>query len=455
MTKTNGTMKTTKSTTARKDNETMKATKRLKQAQEQTQKAIAKTTEQITTATATDSIINQKAVECMTEYIKNGEHSNEYGKKIIELSTIICHCRLNKLMQSDETFRPEFVTLKNDITISSKYFQMLEVLESLYITRYNSNGDLETICTDKAREKEIYKQIANLTGLDGSDLVSVCNIALLNIVNKAKENKTICKTTLLDTFLVYNLTSKTYRNGTVKPKELWTQKATNGIREASAQVTRAITANRAIKEQTALYTAIETTYTNENGEQETATRYRKAPLLSAYEITDINGKQTAIVSNEQRKIDFETIPQRANLTARESYILKWVYEGFSEYQTTENENGEKVKTLFVGCKTLEQIADEWKIEKSTIYTMHRRMLDKLIKSGIFADIPLEPIKNEQSTEKAVKCYRMTENGEKQYITTYPSIKTASEKLKICRADIRRTIKGERKTAKGLVFEYDN
>lgn len=455
MTKTNGTMKTTKSTTARKDNETMKTTKRLKQAQEQTQKAIAKTTEQITTATATDSIINQKAIECMTEYIKNGEQSNEYGKKILELSSIICHCRLNKLMQSDETFRPEFVTLKNDITISSKYFQMLEVLESIYITRYNANDDLETICTDKAREKEIYKQIANLTGLDGSDLVSVCSLALLEIVNKAKENKTICKTTLLDTFLVYNLTSKTYRNGTVKPKELWTQKATNGIREASAQVTRAITANRAIKEQTALYTAIETTYKNENGEQETATRYRKAPLLSAYEITDINGKQTAIVSNEQRKLDFETIPQRANLTARESYILKWVYEGFSEYQTTENENGEKVKILFVGCKTLEQIADEWKVTIQCVQITHQRLLDKLIKSGIFADIPLEPIKNEQSTEKAVKCYRVNENGEKQYITTYPSIKTASEKLKICRADIRRTIKGERKTAKGLIFEYDN
>ncbi len=448
-------MKTTRTTKATATATANKTTKRIAQAKAKSQEQIARTQEQIAKATATDNIINQKAREVMQAYLTNGANSNEYGKKIIELSNIICHCRLNKLLANDTTFRNEFNLFKNDITISSKYFQMLEVLESLYVMKYNNNGDLETICTDKQREKEIYKQIANLTGLNGCDLVSVCYVSLLDIIDKANKENTLNENTLLDTFVVYNLTSKTYRNGTIKPKELWTQKTTNGIREASKQVSRAITSDRAVREQTTLYNAIVSTYANENGEQETFTRYRKAPLLSAYEITDINGKQTAIVTNEQRQMDFESIPQRANLTARESYILKWVYEGSSEQQTHENENGEKVKTLFIGCKTLEQIADEWKVTTQCVEITHQRLLNKLIKSGIFSNIPLAPITRKASEERAVKCYRLNENGEKEYISTFASLHIASEVLNIGRADIRRTIKGERKTAKGLIFEYEN
>jgi len=433
-----------------------KQTKRELQAQATTQKNLERTHAKITSITNVDNNINQTAKEVMQAYLQHGAQSDDFGKALIKLASIITHCKLNKLLESDETYREQFTEFKRDIVQYNKYFQCLDTLETLYKTQYTKDGDIITVCTDKAREKDIYKQIEKLSFWNGADLIQEAVLKLLQCLDNAKKrNVTITENTLLEPFEVYDLKSKTYRNGDIKPQTLWTKHNTNAIKEASATVTRSINANKAIRESTTLYTALETNFTNENGEKETITKYKRASTLSAFEITDINGKQVTTVANDTDNALFESIPQRANLTAREAYILKEHYQ--PHYYARKDEHGKTMKdehgkTVYsFGTLSLQQIADHHNITLEAVKKCDRNLKRKIIEARIFPQFT-EADKKTAHKPRAVRCYEAKDESRKT-IASFDSVGSASKVLNVDASNIVKVLKGKLKTTSGLVFEY--
>lgn len=412
-----------------------KTTTREQKAIARSKEQVAKTTAKIEAVSNLDTITNQKANETMQAYLTHGKASDEFGKCLIELASIIAHCKLNQLINNDETYRQEFNTFKRDITISNKYFQYLATLETLFETRYNKNGDRVTVCTDKKRATQIFKLIENLSNNIGCDLVGDCYTRILATLDRfEKQGETITETTLLDPFEVYDLRSKYYRNsGHAKPQALWTKHATNAIKEASAEVSRSVTAQKNAREQTTLYRQLETTVTDETtGETETITHYKKASLFSAYEIADINGKQLATVSNEADDLFFDSIPEKAHLTTREAYILRYHY----------SEN-----------ISLQEIADRLKITIEAVEKCDRNLKSKIVKANIFPQYANTERKTAQ-TAKIIVCYR-ADDETKTIIASFDSVGSASKATGIDKSLIAKVARGHRKTASNLVFAYQD
>ena len=448
-------MKTTNATT-KATTTTSKQTKREAQAQATTQKRLEKTSAQITSASNIDNAINQTARETMQAYLTHGANSNEFGVLLQKLASIIVHCKLNKLLESDETYREQFTEFKRDVVQYNKYFQCLDTLETLYKTQYTKDGDRKTVCIDKQRESDIYKQMEKLSFWNGADLIQDAILKLLQCLDNAKKHgATITENTLLEPFEMFDLKSKTYRNGDIKPKSLWTKHNTNAIKEASATVTRSINANKAIRESTTLYTALERTITDENGDTETITKYKRASTLSAFEITDISGKQIATVANDTDNALFESIPQRANLTTREAYILRNHYE--PHYYTQKDENGKPLKdengdTVYTfGVLSLQQIADYYKITLEAVKKCDRNMKRKIIEARIFPQFT-EADKKTTQEQKAVRCYEAQDES-KRTVASFDGVRSASKTLNIDASNIVKVLKGKLKTVSGLVFEY--
>lgn len=434
---------------------TNKTTSRQAKAEARTQAQIERTQAQIESVSQIDNILNQTAKEAMQAYLTDG-NGDKFGRKLTQLSSIVVHCRLNKLLSSDETYRQEFVQFKNDTTQFNKYFQYVDTLETLYETQYTKDGDRITVCTDKKRVAEIYKQIEKLSCLNGSDLVQDCIVKLLDCIRKAEKNgRQLTESTLLEPFEVYDLRSKTYANGDIKPIELWTKHSTNAIKEASATVTRSINASKAIRESTTLYTAIESTVADDDGQTETVTRYKKASALSSYEITDMNGKQFAVVASDTDNKLIESIPEKANLTSREAYILKNHYIPHSyamkdeHGKTLKDEHGKTVYTF--GTLSLQQIADHYNITLTAVEKCDRNLKTKIIKANIFPQFTEADRKTDREA-KAIRCYRADDES-KTTVAQFESANKASKILGINKALVIQVANGKRKTANGLVFEY--
>lgn len=446
------------SNTNKRTKKTMKKTTvREKKAQAVTKKQIEITKKHITNASNIDNAINAHAKSTMHAYITSG-NGDAFGEELIELASIITHCKLNNLLEKDETFKKEFYKFKSDINNQKRYFECIKTLETLFKTSYNANGDIKVICIDNKRKQAIYKEIEKLSHWDGVDLVQDCILKLLQCIRDAEsKGKTMTETLLLEPFEIYDLKSKTYSNNDIKPISLWTKHTTNAVKEASKAVSRTIHANRAIRETNALYIATETEVTDENGNTETIIKYKKACTLSACIITDMSGKPNMTVANDSDNELINGIPERANLTEPEKYIFKNHY--IPHYYARKDEYGKPVKdsqgyTIYnYGTLSLEQIADIRGVNLTTVERQDKRLRAKIVNADVFPQYSADDIKTAKSPKK-IRCYSAND-PEKKTIAVFDGIREAARVLNLNAGHITSVLKGRLKSHGGLVFEYIN
>ena len=402
-----------------------KQTARIKRTMERNAKRVTETATEIEKRSKLDTVVNvhaRKAIETMLQY---GYESDEFGLEIMQLATILAHSKLKAMMKTDQTFRLEFVDFKHDITAESKFNQYLDQLETLYTLKYKQTGDITVVCSDSKLAGKIMEKIASLAGLTANDLTSVCYVQLLDTIKTAIDSgKTIDTELLLAPYVTYEKRSMTYKDGTLKPEYLWSAYSTNAVKNAGAEVRRYITAERGVREQNRLYYAI--TSTLADGSERTG--YRKANNMTAYEITDMNGKPLAIVSNQSSAELFARIPEIANLTQREAYILRKHY---------------------MDNMSLLEIADSLHISETAVKKVDRKLKDKIVKAHIFVDY-IEADRKKSPEEMPIYCY-MADDESKTPVAKFSSIGNASKVMNIDKGLISKVVNGKRKTAKGMVF----
>lgn len=421
-------------------------TKRIEQAKEKSEKQIKEQTEKLKAQVAQDTATNRLSMETMKACIENGITSDIFGQKLLEFSSCVAQGRLKTLLSSEKTWNEFFYELRKDIATKKNLVSFLENMKE-------TNGD-------------------------GNDLQSVVYISVLEYLNSIPKEK-YTETTLLDIFYIFDAKSQLYKNGDLKDKLLWTKSATNKTKELYKDVSKEIDSNKAIKDSCALYNALERKieYTDANGEQKTEIRtiYTSASQFSAYEITDINGKQFAIVSNEQREENTRDFLASLNLSDRQKQVMDYCYLGVKhivfekvEYtdangkQQTEirpktyiDANGKKCKVYSNSVLTLQEFADRFTLDIETVKTVNRRFLEKVIvatnkpkslqeKIDKLADG--EQPKKRNKEKQSVKAFIIFADGEKKQFREFESLKACSIVCNVSKACVSQILTGKRKSA---------
>lgn len=406
-------------------------------AQELNEKRLANSKQKLQAVTDNkNNIINQKAVELMQTIKQYGKDSKLAVNQAYTLISIIAQSRLKKLNAKHYT---ETVTeLKNSIaqTIDRngngyKINAIMQEVDSLYKWELDSNGDYKQICTDKNRVAKALDRIRELANDKSSDLIQDCIILLYHYLDKIESLETVTDTYLLDVFPIVKLQSKFYRNGAEKPSHLWQYENTNIVKEISKTVSRYIANERKAVETNISYESIEIETVNElTNETITITKYKKSLTATLETVTDFNGKEVATQTNTETATLFDSIPQKANLSRRESYIFKRHFG-----------NNESILQI---CDKLELTENQVKYAIDCIKT-------KIIKANIFSQFNANDRQKTTVVESMQKINCFTVNGE--FVATFESIGTASRILSIGKGHISEILKGKRKTAKGYIFKY--
>ena len=466
-----------------------KNTKRIEKAEQKTAEQLKKTADAIKEATEKDTIVNTLARQAMKDCIAFGINSDEFGKTLQVLACVLAHSRLNVMLSSDKTYNAMFYDLKRDITACGNHNKYLQTLESLVVKKWNKKKQVFVYeYSDKKQAGEIIKKLAQSASANGSDLVSVIVLYFLEYLSKIPESK-YTENTLLDAFEIYDTNSQTYRNGNVKAVELWTKRNTNSVKQASAACSKAINESRAIREQNALYTALEINLSedengNDTGIDETRTVYKRVSAFSGYDITDINGKFVTTVTNETRQAEFISAVGKLNLSDRERQVFEYCYLGkrhivydveklvdaktgkaivkFTHNEKTykDAKTGKTVKVYSEKPISLLEFADRFYLDIETVKTLNRRLLDKVYASGILSgyltDIRAEQTEQREKrnkTARAVNAFKILADGTKEFIACFESMGKAAKILNVDKGNISRVIHGKLNSENGFFFAY--
>lgn len=436
-----------------------KTTKRIEQLKKNNEKRKEKSKEKIIqTINNTESTVNKKAVECVT-ILKETQDKNspEFTTCLYQLSSIIIQSKLKNINKDDKKFREETAQLKNELgqlfyhsTDNNNNTPLrniyLNELNSLYITTYNSNGDRVTKCTDKQKEKKILKDLENLTRLESAEeILQDIVLKLWYYIEKELKliaydfgklrTETLQECCLLKEFEKVKLHTTTYKNGDVKPVELWEKTFTNPIKESLQEVSRIIDSKKAVKENTIPYDSIETTIYNPlTEEEETIIKYHKIPQIAVVDTLDGNGKQFAQTADKQTLNLIEKISAKANFTNNQTYIFK---------------------QYFGNGKSITQLADKMKVQERYIKKELANIKQKAVDTRIFESVGYTDEKAVDNSKKARKiaCYDVTDEQNKIFVCFFESLGKANKSLLIDKGNISKVLKGSRKQVNGFCFEY--
>ena len=412
---------------------------RISKAQEKSKKQIESASEKIKEQAERENATNRTARETMKAYLQFGESSEQFGKALLSFSSCIAQNRLKVLLQDEKTWNELLYSFKADI----------------------------------ARKKAIESFLDNVKALngDGADLQSIVALSVIEYLHKCKREN-LTESTLTDIFETFDVKSMYYKTGELKDNRLWTKSATNLVKEAGKEVSKAIKTSASVKDAGKLYNAIEIKleYTDADGieKEETRTVYKQASAFSAYEITDINGKQFASVSNEEREEQFKNALAKLNLSTMQRRILNYCYLGMKHrvYEEKDGERVEKRYTDFTGKEcivysekpiSLQEFADVFNIDIETVKTHNARLLKKVKESGIVetAKQADESESRRNYAEQAIAVYTVKADNTLAYYTTFASVKQASENMNTSKACVSQIINGKRKsfTKDGVKYTF--
>lgn len=405
--------------------------------------------------TNADNILNKKAIECISILKDTKNKDNQlFTNSLHQLATIIVQSKLKNINKNNDRYKEEVAQLKKEVTQLTHYSHdnynglsqrdiYLQQLNDLYITTYNDNGDLIIKCKDNKKEQQILKQLENLSTLDnGEELIQDIKLKLWDYIHKALQDVSynysqLSTNCLLDCFSIVKMQSIIYRNGHIKPVELWEQVYTNAIKECLKEVSRIVDSKKTIKESTIAYESVETTVYNpfENIEQ-TYTRYRQVPQIAIVDTMDSNNKPFAQTADIATIGLIDKIITTANFTRNQSYIFKMY--------------------ICNNCSIVE-IADKMQVRTCYIEKEVVKIKQKIIDTGILKEFGYTNIKPSNKTQIAQKiaCYDVTNPQDKIFVANFNSIGEASKTLSVDKGNISKVLKGILKQTKGFYFEYIN
>ena len=420
---------------------TNKTTKRIETAKANNAKRIAKTREQIEQQTSnTDNFINAKAIETIQALKQHGHNSKEFTSKSQNLCKILVLSKLKRLYNNEKTSNEMHRIVRNQVAQymdenGTRIETYLQQLEKLYYTTYNTQGDKIIKCKDKTQAQEIEKQITKIASIgndNGHDLLTDAYLKLWEYIYNEMSTKAldeIADNLLLIPFEIVIPRTQVYNNGHIKPSELWQYQTTNIIKEVSKEIGRKLENEKQRHDTTKAYDEIETEIDGQAIRQ-----YHRTKARFCDEITDINGKITAIVNNEQVQELFNDLPTKCNLSKMEYIVYKLHYiDGLS----------------------FDEIADKYQVSINTIKNKDQRLKNKIAKSGIFASFGLNEQANNEQQATTIFMYLATDNGQKgDFVTSFSSLGQASKILNIDKSNISKVLKGKIKQTKGYIFTYN-
>lgn len=220
----------------------------------------------------------------------------------------------------------------------------------------NADGYLVTVTKDKGLKDAVASLCAETLG-DGIDLMHTAIVTILNETAKASD----LNTDFMETpYAVRRLKRKVYirEADSVGGYETVT---TTPIQEVFKAIRRDIESNRSIQVASRKYTYLADIATDTETDTQDAI-YRRLPKYSglAYEVTDINGKITAITADNQTVDDTERLIEKLNLTAKQAKILQLRISG----------HGYKSIATYLG------------VHPNTIKTTMRRLQEKAVAIGL-------------------------------------------------------------------------
>lgn len=408
--------------------------KKIAKVQERNEERIKKALAKINKGTENiEKIINAKAVEVIQTLRQYGKNSKQFTDVSQQLCSIMVHSKLKSLYHNDETSNEQLRKVKVQVTaymgtdgMGTRTEKAIEELNGLYTYTYNKNGDRVMKCTDTKRAQKISSDIANISSIGNNgahDIIQDTYIKLWSYLQVARPLE-LEDTYLLKPFEIVITSSKTYRtSGNVKPVGLWHKTATNIINELFKEIERHIESNKAVRNNFVPYTDVVTELDGES-----IRHYRKVDPLYCDEITDFNGKVTAVTFNQNTEEVFRSVSETCGLTTMESKILKYhFYKGMS----------------------IEETADFFGITQRTVERRITSIKDKIVASGMFAKYGL--IEKADKTQKAKAIYMFSIDGE--YIAEFESIGTASKILRIDKGNISKVLNGKRQQTNGYIFKY--
>ena len=265
----------------------------------------------------------------------NPDSEKEYTKALTDLSTACTFSVLKKLCNVggavDENSKSTTDTTKTIRTLRQSLAKDLHDLDRLTYAsdnateqQYNKDGEQVTVIKDKDLHKALTDLCASSFG-DGLDLMHTAVITIMNETEKATDkNSNFMETP----YNVRRLKRKVYikESDTVNGYETVT---TTAIQEVYKAVRRDIESNRSMQVASHKYTYLDDIATDTETETETAV-YRRLPKYSglAYEMTDYNGRITAITADTETVNDTDTLIEKLNLTAKQAKILQLRLSGY-------------------------------------------------------------------------------------------------------------------------------
>lgn len=216
---------------------------------------------------------------------------------------------------------------------------------------YNSNGELQRVITDR----ELYQSLDKLMEHSLDDGLDLVNTAVVTILNETTKQSDLSLDFMEAPYTVRRLKRKVY----IKKEDSangWEDTTTTPIQEVFKAIRRDIEANRSVQTASHKYTYLEDVTRDSETDTE-AEVFRRLPKYSglAYEMTDYNGRVTAITVDTETVEDVDYLIGKLNLTAKQAQILKLRLSN----------HGYKAIATYLGIKpesvkvTLKRMGEKW------------------------------------------------------------------------------------------------
>lgn len=402
--------------------------------------------------TNTNNILNQKAIECISILKDTKDKNNQlFTSNLHQLATIIAQSKLKNINNNNDRYREEVAQLKKEVTQLTYYSHdnynglslrdiYLQQLNDLYMLVYSDDGDLIIKCKDNDRERQLLTRLENLSMPDGEDLIQDIELQLWLYIHKALQDVSynydrLSTTCLLDCFAMTKLQSTTYRNGHLKPVELWEQAYTNAIKECLKTVSRIVDSKKTIKDNTIAYESVETTvYSPFEDTEQTYTRYRQVPQIAITDTMDSNNNPFAQTADIATIGLIDKIVTTTNFTRNQLYIFKM--------------------HICNNCSIIE-IADKLQVRTCYVEKELVKIKQKIIDTGILKGLGYtdDKLPNKAQISKKIACYDVVNSENKIFVANFDSIGKASKALLIDKGNISKVLKGILKQTGGFYFEY--
>lgn len=279
-----------------------------------------------------------------TELLRNYERQarqrtpqteSDYTQALTDLATACTYSVLKKLCNVGGTVTETtknttdtaktIRTLRQSIARDTNNIKRIEyATNKATALEHNADGELVTVIKDKDLHNALTK-LCSETLSDGIDLINTAIVTILKETDKASD----LTTDFLETpYTIRRLKRKVYikQADSVGGYETTT---TTAIQEIYKAIRRDIENNRSIQIASNKYTYLESIATDTESDTET-TVYRRLPKYSglAYEMTDYNGKITAITADTETVNDTDNIIEKLNLTTKQAKILQLRQSGY-------------------------------------------------------------------------------------------------------------------------------